>query len=608
MSTKLRTTPLTRRTVLNSSLEKKVRKRPLKKDIVEDTQQHVQVKPLDHTGGASAVNNLSQQHENLVKTLTSTIKSKAPAKVVAKAPKKKSASRSPVKKPVKKAPRKKALSKSPVKSKGSDKVAKKKTVHKVSKPKGKTRNRNTKSTNLDSTGIGIGPARVKSVLMNVSLNPLLCRARANIALLANRPKKPKPTAENPSPEMPAQGEQRPLTELDEQDQAVLKEAVETYETALRTGYEKQVIREMNNQDAYHQARQEEQKAAGDNFSLVEFNKKFNPKFYDKLNAYLQEHDHCMVGKPNKNTDSSSNDVKKIDEWSRATTLVNKMCVRLSGKTRYILACFLDCVVEQYAYNGILNCLRDGKHIVQLKHALVRDENFAHQVPLDKFVSTLACYNTALTWVENYDMHKQNVKAEKDKGYEVTEERFPPLPDPDYKYDFSSYVADICRSVRSRLAAAETDKERKENLLNSSVSRNFKRFCSYVVYETILRIGAFLRETVERANVKTISDSMVWYAIKQIHNITGIDFQTVHDTMTTRLEFFEKFKDERKEARKNNKNAVDTESKDDNVDDVEENEEAEEEEEEEVGSEEETEEVEVEVDGEELTYGQDDEDA
>jgi hypothetical protein len=126
-----------------------------------------------------------------------------------------------------------------------------------------------------------------------------------------------------------------------------------------------------------------------------------------------------------------------------------------------------------------------------------------------------------------------------------------------------------------------------------------------VYEAILRIGACLRETVERSGVKTISDNIVWHVIKQIHNVCGLDFNHMEKSMLERLNKFSAWRVNRKEERKKRRESgVSSKSSDETNEDEDEDEEAEVEEVEEVEEAEEVEdaneedvEVEVEEDAE-----------
>jgi hypothetical protein len=500
---------------------------------------------------------------------------KSPVKKVAKSPVKKqlSSTKKPAGKHVssKKSPKPKVTKKPEVNKPATKKVSAK-TVpgcgksKSVKKSKSK-RPHNTKPTPLDTTGVGIGPARVKAVLMNKSLNPREFSVRNAIKKAENKPKKPKPTDEEPDPPLPPQGPQVPVCDLDESVLAVIQEAEAVHKSSIREGYERCLLTAMSDPEAsgledwqkstlslmknkdkvvYLSTRKTahaELNAANANldesvqsqFDLEAFNTKFDKNFYAGYEQYVTENDSYVVG-------------AKYTEWSRVSALVNKLCTRLSGNTRNLVASFLDCIVEQYAFKGIVNCLSEGRHIVLLRHAITHADSSDARIPLDSFVKTFENYSIALNWIDACKEVREEVatlKAE-GKGVEFT---YPVYPELGYDYDFEGYVGEICRSVKMRLSEDQVSDEDKSKYLDTSVSREFKKFCSYVVYEAILRIGACLRKSVERSGVKTISDTMVKYVLEQIHNVCGMDYDVTDTVMTNRLEQFAKWRIERKDERR-----------------------------------------------------------
>jgi hypothetical protein len=269
---------------------------------------------------------------------------------------------------------------------------------------------------------------------------------------------------------------------------------------------------------------------------------------------------------------------------------------------------------QYARNGIYNCLQSERHIIQLRHALYRSKGYEERVPLDKFVKTFDNYQAALDWIDECYELKEEVRRLKSAG-ELVDYEMPEYPSPDYDYGFDGYVTEICRSVKMQMAKEKKSEAEKELHLNVSVNKEFKQFCSYIVYEAILRIGNCLRESVEQSGVKTISDDIVMHVIRQIHHVCGLNFDAIEAeaakhgmSMEQRLAKYAKWKATRKEKRKdireknkNGKTTVDAEVDEDVSDDdaEEDTEEVNEEDVEEVNEEdvEEVEEEDVEVDAE-----------
>jgi hypothetical protein len=493
-------------------------------------------------------------------------------RVVAKSPVKKVVAKSPKKSSPKKSTTKKVSTKKTLVKKNSKKDVSKEKNKVISKKAKSKRAHNTKPATMDTTGIGIGPARVKAVLMNNALNPVEFAVRNAILQAENKPRKPKPTPEVPNPELPAQGPQTPIDQLDPAMLAVIRKAELVHENSLRESYERNYISKVMDDPTrvrYHDERKKAQTTAEENkveFVLQAFNNTFDKNFYAGYAAYKADNDSYVTGK--KFTDAKTNSMyEKFNEWTRATALVNKLCTRLSGNTRNIIACFLDRIVEQYARNGIHNCLLEGRHIVQLRHALAQDEGFASRVPLDPFVQTLSNYSAAIDWLDACRKAKEQARQHKADGEDVTSE-LPPYPNPEYDYDFEGYVGEICRSVKMQMAESKTTDAEKATYLETSVGHEFKQFCSYVVYEAILRIGSSLRLSVERQGVKTISDTMVNYVLQQIHSVCGIDYTITEKAMTERLNRFNVWRSERKNERRRKRDTGDAGDDDEEGEEVE----------------------------------------
>lgn len=457
---------------------------------------------------------------------------------------KKSPAKSPVKSPAKKPA---------AKTGGRRVVRKNKTAKKVpAKPK---RQHNVNPAPYDYAGLGIGPARVKKVLTMEALNPREAMVRRALLKAENRPVKPKPTKEVPNPALPDQGPQVSIEKLDPAVLAVVREAEKAHADSLMEDYEREVVKKYDEtkRDSYLAARKEA--SAKDNFNLHTFNLSQDKKFYDGFAAYCQENDSYLLTRKVKDEETGE-EWDKYNQWTRATALVNKLCTRLSQETRNILAGYLDNLVIQYARNGLHNCLKDNRSIVQLHHALTVSEGFTDRVPLDAFARTLDNYQLALSWVEACRETREEVRQHKAKGHEV-EAELPAYPDPEYNEDFDGYVVDLCRSVRIRMAEEQTVAANKQKYLDASISSDFKRFCSFIIYEAILRVGAILKAEVALNNVKTVSEKLMYHALHQIHNACGIDFEPVRHDLETRLEKFGKWREERRDARKAKHNAKGT---------------------------------------------------
>ena len=434
-------------------------------------------------------------------------------------------------------------------SKSEEKSAKTDVV----KPK---RNLNNKPLSLDTYGVGIGTARVRNVLRYVALNPTEFMVRETLRAAG------------------ADGKST-FADLPDNVQQVVKEAEAAYRSSLREDYEEEFVKALkSNPDAYakyekartaakkafdssHQLSAEDKilnsllpnRHVTEKFDVEAFNKSYNPYFYDGFDAFCAQKDNYQVGKEYVN---KKNQTIKYSEWSRAAALVNKTTIRLSSHTHCIIACFLDRIVEQYAMNGIRNCLRQGCRTVSITHALSEGEEFNDTCYMRSFVESVPHHNKALAWVnqcaEIKAKHKQDRKEAREKESDETKEAetknvetkevevkkpdLPAYPHPyDDKYSFASYVIDICRYVRKQLADKETNADRKELILTTNISGDFKAFCSNILYETIVCIGKNLKNLVDFCGVKTISDEMVYHTLKQLHTTCFMDYDRTTTSMT-----------------------------------------------------------------------------
>ncbi len=492
---------------------------------------------------------------------------KSPAR---KTPTKKTASKSPARSPT---ASKKTVAKPAAKKVGGARVAAKGKAKVVAKAT-KRRPVNVKPAPIDFSGIGIGPAKVKKVLMHHAFNPKEHAVRQDILKAENRPVKPKPTAEVPDPAMPDQGPQVSVDKLPKATLEVVRAAERAHHQALNSDYEHHVVSQMSDADkkAYQDARKKA--AESDEFDLRAFNISRNKKFYAGFDAWCKENDSYALGRIVK--DKKGVERERFNQWSRAMALVNKSCLRLSNGVRDILACYLDNLVSQYARNGIVNCVAEDHSNLQLRHALTPSDGFDERVPMDAFARTLDGYQLALNWIESCRQTREEIrdtrkriKAGEIEGDSVSAD-LPEYPDPKYDENFEGYVVEICRSVRMQMAESQKTAADKEKYHNIKVSENFKRFCSIIIYESILRIGSHLKEVVELKDVKTVNEDIMYHTLKQVSNICGIPFDPIRVDMKNRLEKFRAWCLERRDARRaKRKEAADAADEDDEDEEAEE---------------------------------------
>lgn len=431
------------------------------------------------------------------------------------------------------------------------KVTKKSTEQKPKKVR--------KPTNSELSGIGIGPARVKSVLIKSALNARENNAIKAVLVAANRPSLLKTSAG-----VKDQKEQVPLAELDHSVLVVVEEAELAYANALRSSYETSVLKKLDadarktytterkKAQSAHQAEQsklpvEERK----DFDVRAFNTKYQSTFYDGLDAYVSENDNYSLAKG------------KYDEWGRAVALMHKLCTRLSSNTRNIMAAFLDRLVEQYTHNGIHNCLLESRRIVKLRHAITESDDFPARVPLSNWVRTFEAYADGSKWVSDSYQKLVDFKAARAEGKQA-ELTKPVYPEGNYDYDFSNYVGEIFRTVRAEMASSAKTDEDKAKCLNVTISSDFKKFCSHMICNAIMRIGHCLRDSVDRCRMKTISDSLVWHTIRQVHNMCGMPYEHLEEKMVASLKKFVVWRQQRKDKRRDERKKTEKAEQNDEV--------------------------------------------
>jgi hypothetical protein len=304
---------------------------------------------------------------------------------------------------------------------------------------------------------------------------------------------------------------------------------------------------------------EAKKAAADpenfKFDLRAFNVSYNKKFYANFKSWCNDNDSYLPGKTI--TDRNGNVKVRFNEWTRAMALVNKSCIRLSGGVRDILACYLDNFVIQYARNGMINCVASKNSNLQLQHALTLSDDFDERVPLDAFARTFDGYQNALNWIEGCRQTKEErdelkARVKRDKIEGKIEATLPAYPDPEYDENFGGYVVDICRSVRIQLANSQKSAADKAAFHNIKISENFKKFCSIIINEAILRIGAHLKEVIALKDVKTVNENIMYHTLRQVSNICGNSFAPIEADLKTRLAKFEAWCAKRRAERKANK--------------------------------------------------------
>ena len=444
------------------------------------------------------------------------------------------------------------------------------------------KNRNhDKKTIKSITGIGIGPPRVKSILTKVVLNPLEAHVREaileaakgnfydheNVDQLKSKEKKSTKDTQSEKQEVKSQSQPIPVSKIKPEYYEVVQRAEKLHEESLRADYERNIVSKFTEEQQKKYSAAKKLASASADFNLRSFNTTFKPDFYNEYEKFRNEKDTYTFKKldnekyvvDNNGTrlldkDGKPYKQKSYNEWTRAAALINKPCTRLSFGARNIIASFLDLIVEQYTRNALHNCFLEKRKTLYLHHALIPSEGFNDRVPLDNFVKTFDSYNSALDWIELCKTTKAEFNklksADSKVGYVRPE--FLLFQNVTRKYDCEGYINELCRYVKSEMYNSCKQKPEGDFYKDVNVGKEFKRFCSYIVYEAILRIGSALKENVNYSRVKTINDEMVYHILKLTHRITGVDCKTTMEQMEKSLKKFNEFKKEHKNKKQNKK--------------------------------------------------------
>ncbi len=491
----------------------------------------------------------------------------------------------------------KAKSKTIKKSKSKAKV---KTVKKSNKSVKKTSEHPAKvrefvPSTLDTNGLAIAGSRVKAVLVSV-LNEEENRVRRAIMKAENKPVTPKPTKENPNPTTPPQGAQTPVDKLPKDILEYLQRAEQEHEENLHSAFEKHVVASMSDEirSAYNVALAQAKanaEVSNQEFNVRAFNASYNASFNQAAyQEYKNLNDTLSMNKTKKSADG---EVIKYNQWTRAMALVGKNCVRLSENARYILASFLDNLMLQCAMYSIENCVTSKLHTINAYHLLPKLSNYKETAPLFRFILTLDNYERAVEWYHKCLEVKARNKSILDSDKHLAK---PELFDPKYDYNFESYITEVCKSAKMQFVESKKSAEEKQYYQNLKVSSEYRALCSYIIYETIIRVGTMLKNYVNNLKVKTIKENIMYFILDQVLTSHGISFTETRQFIESHLVTYQVYKDLKKNV-KNEKKDMPTDSKKEALETVEESDE-------EDGDDEDGDEVEVE-DGDEVEVDEED---
>lgn len=512
------------------------------------------------------------------------------AKKATKPRTKRAAAKKAVKPRTKRAPAKKAAAKKSKRQTKPAKKAKKKggkskrkkeeSDSEEEEPKAK-RKINMKPTLSDKAGLNISVARVKNVIDTYVINRAEAQAAAEIRHAAAPPrldeegkvvKETVTNDEGKEVERVVTDTPIPLKKLSKSTRKLVEHAAYFYDRAEKEKYEKAYVKDLNEEEttAYNDARKEAKEEferrmrtvpefRRDVFDIEAFNTSYDEDFYKDF--------------------TPSEPDEKATQWSVALGHLSKFRVRFSANSKVQLSAFMELLLKQLALNGTHNCIKSGKKIIKLNHALTMTDGTEAHFPLMHLVATTEAYRAwqrrmvrlaerAAAKAERAALRKKqgdDYESESDEEDEEEEEE----TEEEGRLNFRFYVSEICREVRMSLASGEltvqddpTEDLESYNLTN--VSREFKDFCNSLIFEVVEIIGRMILTEINTRGVKTLNDGIMKTVLEHLHSAYGLDFVETLEFIESTTDRYNSYVQARRVERKEKK-LKEKESQDDSPD-------------------------------------------
>ena len=200
----------------------------------------------------------------------------------------------------------------------------------------------------------------------------------------------------------------------------------------------------------------------------------------------------------------------------------------------------------------------------------KSDGLAMRTPLYGFVSTFTHFNAATKYIsDKVSIHaakkaaqllaraqaKANAQSNNENKSTADElDSKVDYPKSKHEHNFDGYVSTICNNALIKFAN-KAKPEDAEKLMQMSIDREVKHFCSNIVYEAIIRIGNSLRDIIGNGKVKTISDTMVRNTIRQMHVMTGVSYDAFNTHTTQAMAKFNEIRVSRRAERKAERNTT-----------------------------------------------------
>jgi len=254
----------------------------------------------------------------------------------------------------------------------------------------------------------------------------------------------------------------------------------------------------------------------DKFDLVKFNSDFSPRF-----DAMETNDEWKTTLTNK------------ELYDYCTHIVGKNKIRFNSESKIYITAFVEFIIKQLVINGTKVCVNEGKKIIKTKHSV---ESILPEFTMSSFVKNCVAYKKYLEALA-LEADKSQVQApaqDQDQAKQESVESSREESDDDAKSvegeesskmpQFKYYVGELCRDVRMELSKNDPEvtdfTESKYN--GTSVSKEFKQFCSDVIVELLYIFGNVLKMEVITRGVKTVNYEIVNAMIQNAHIFHSID--------------------------------------------------------------------------------------
>lgn len=369
---------------------------------------------------------------------------------------------------------------------------------------------------METKGISIGPARVRNTLSRCFMNKDIysaCEAITEASIGKVVKGKDISFAKTP------------INRLPDHIRNINNTAETMYINELTEKYNKQECEYMKSEKEKYEAYTSLKRDV--NESIEDFNKRFDPLFYNKFTDFIQANDKLIIGLKVQRKGKTSE--KIVDEYYRSKSLIKKMAIRMSHNSGYILSSFLDQLVMQLCMNAVNNCIEDDLKQVTISHAIQETKNNVSLYPL---INTLGTYRKAIEWskaclavqAQADEIRKEKEKMKKTKPDEHTciKIQLPDYPAPKQDISFDIYMSDVFRAAKLNIAMSKDSQIEIDKYASTSLTSNLKSLLNYIVYEVIERISLILKKIIERGEMRTVTNENMYHAIDILLTSCGIN--------------------------------------------------------------------------------------